>query len=52
MHRRLGLWANKLSAHPAFEQEIAMSPEFAAYVERERKALVAAGRTLESVCNL
>jgi len=52
MHRRLGLWANKLSAHPAFEQEITMSPEFAAYVEMERKAMVVAGRTLQSVCKL
>ena len=52
MHPRLGLWANKLSAHPAFEQEITMSPEFAAYVEMERKAMVVAGRTLQSVCKL
>jgi glutathione S-transferase len=52
MHRRLGLWANKLSAHPAFEPEIAMSPEFAAYIDTQREALAAAGRTMESVCSL
>jgi glutathione S-transferase len=52
LHPRLGLWADTLSTHPAFEREIAIPPQFAAYLEKQREALAAAGRTLVSVCSL
>lgn len=49
-HPRLGRWADALSAHPAFASEIEMAPEFAAFLEMQRHALAAAGKTLQAVC--
>lgn len=52
LHPRVGLWANRLSALPAFQREIAPSPEFAAYVDSQQAAMAVEGRTIEAVCGL
>jgi glutathione S-transferase len=52
LHPGLGEWFDRLSAQSGIAPEIAPDPEFAAYVRTQQAALVAAGRTMETICGL